>query len=329
MDPWTKLKLSALAALLTLSSIGCTRITCVSQSSCPDGSWITASGSTTTTVTVTGSFLDFSASLMQRDKSATQKTLREELAIGTSALPAGYRKVPTIGNDAIPTPGDDDGYKAGSVTFGARPVTPCGTTQASIEARIADCASANSAMATWDGSVSGHAGQGQWKLVTYNGAHEVWRDERTKLVWSDSLGIAPSWCPASGSSGGGPFAEADQYGYCNSVTYQPNQAFPESWCVEDPGLDTPATYDSMKGNMRFASTASSPSVVWRLPTQGDYHLAEVNGIKFPLPNTEFPFWTATVSSGTRDGAWFFRGIFGAFTISNRTFASNYVRCVGR
>ncbi len=277
---------------------------------------------------VTQSFADFIASMMHRDKSQTQKTLKEELATGSAALPAGYRKVPKVGNDTIPVAGDDDGYVGGSVTFGSRPVTPCGTTQDSVDGRIADCAAANSAMATWDGGSNGNAGQGQWKLVTYNGTHEVWRDERTRLIWSDRLGQA-NWCQATGSSGGGPYGEADQYGYCDNVAYQPVQSTPESYCTEDASFNTPDTYDSMKGGMRLTATGSSPSVVWRLPTKWDYHQAEIDGIRFPLPNMQFGFWSASVYSSARNSAWIFHGRYATFTNVGRSGGGSSVRCVGR
>lgn len=325
-------RLQALALAALFLSPGCDSSRCVNQAACPDGSWssgVSDSGSGAPTGNPTpSSFWDFMASSLHREKTAPQMTLKQELALGVSPLPAGHRLVPKIGNDIIPTAGDDEGYLGGSVTFGGRPVTVCGTTQNSIDARIADCAATNSAVATWDGSVKGNSGQGQWKLVTYNGAHEVWRDERTKLIWSDRLGQT-NWCRATGSSGGGPFGEVDQYNYCDNIANQPVQATPESWCAEDPGLNTPGVYDSMKGGMRLAGTATSPSVVWRLPTSGDYHVAEANGIRFPLANMVNTFWIATVNSEDRDYAHNFSAVDGRMGDSLRNDGSQWVRCVGR
>lgn len=320
-----------LVALTCLPSCGIGL--CVDQATCPDGSWSSGvsdsgGGSTPAGSTILSSFGDFMASSLHREKTASQFTLTQELALGTTPLPVGYRLVPKIGNDIIPTAGDDDGYLGGSVTFGGRPVTVCGTTQDTVDARVADCAAANSAVATWDGSLNGNSGQGQWKLVTYNGSHEVWRDERTKLIWSDRLG-QPGWCRATGSSGGGPYGEVDQYNYCDNIANQPVQATPESWCAEDPGLNTPGAYDSMKGGMRLAATATSPSVVWRLPTKGDYHVAEANGIRFPLPNLLHLYWTATLDSAARNRAWTYSGLSGKFFYIDRTDGGIRARCVGR
>jgi len=267
------------------------------------------------------------ASTLHRDKATAQVTLKAELQQGATALPAGYRKFPRIGNDILPTAGDDDGYIGGSVTYALRPATPCGTNQSTVADRIAHCAAQNPTRSTWDGSANGNSGQGVWKLVTYNGAHEVWRDERTNLLWSDNLGTT-NWCRASGASGGGPFGQVDQYNYCDNVTYQ-NQVTPESWCTEDPGVSTPGTYDSMKGGMRFAATGTSPTFVWRLPTKWDYHQAEIDGIRFPLPNMSAAFWSASVYSLSRFNAWLFDGYYGFFYGDGRGVGGHSVRCVGR
>jgi hypothetical protein len=297
---------------------------CISQTSCSSGSGSSVPGAGGG---VLGSFADFMASMLHRDKTSAQVTLKAELAQGVAALPAGYRKVPRIGNDILPTAGDDEGYTGGSVTYALRPATSCGTNQSTVAARIADCAAQNPTRSTWDGPTNGNAGQGVWKLVTYNSTHEVWRDERTTLLWSDRLGTT-NWCRASGSSGGGPFAEVDQYNYCDNVANQ-NQVTPESWCTEDPGLDTPGAYDSMKGGMRFAATGTSPSVVWRLPTIYDYQMASIDGIRFTLPNMVFLFWSASVYSFNRIFAWYFGGDVGTFSLVTRVNGGYSVRCVGR
>lgn len=317
-------------ALWLLLVAGCGAGLCANQFNCGIDSGAIGDGSTGTgegSSEVTRSFPDFIASMMHREKTAVQKTLRQELELGTAALPTGYRIVPLIGSDIIPTPGDDDGDGSGSVTFATRPATPCGASQDTVEGRIADCAAANGATAEWDGSVNGNSGQAVWKLVTYNSGREVWRDERTQLIWSDRLGQT-NWCRASGSSGGGAFAEADQYGYCDNITYQPNQGFPESWCREDPALDTPSIYDAMKGGMRLTATATSPSIVWRLATKWDWHIAEVDGIRFPLPNMLYFFWSSTLYATGRNSAWSFVGSHGNIGPAFRN-GTLSVRCVGR
>lgn len=287
---------------------------CRDQASCPDGSW-------TAEVPVLLTPVDLLASNMLRDKTAGQLGLKAELALGSAALPSGYRYVPDIMKD-------DDGL-GGSVTLGTRPSVVCGTTQKTVELRVADCALANSDMATWDGASNGHAGEGQWKLVTYNGTHEVWRDERTKLIWSDNLGTT-NWCRASGSSGGGPFGQVDPNNICDNIANQPVQAVPESWCTEHSAFNTPATYDSAKGGMRLAATSSSPSVIWRLPTRADFFQAEVDGFRFPLPNMNVSFWTATTLSYMRNAGWIFGGASGGHVDGGYRYTATYsVRCVGR
>lgn len=299
--------------LFFLSLSGCGIGVCLNQAECPDGSWSVAED--------THGFADFTASNLHRDKTSAQRTLKEELAFGAETLPSGYRKVPDINKD------DDAGFGA-AVTFGSRPSVVCGTTQASVDARVTDCAAANGATATWDGAAKGNAGQSQWKLVTYNGTHEVWRDERTGFIWSDRLGLA-NWCLATGSSGGGPYGQVDPMGYCDNVAYQPVQSTPESWCTEDTGFNTPSTYDSMKGGMRLLATATSPGVVWRLPTKWDLHQAEIDGIRFPLPNMSHFFWSASVVSNDRNLAWHFTGDVGYFLDVGRDSVAMSVRCVGR
>lgn len=321
-----KLVVCVFPLLLALAG-GCSRGACINQAACPDGSWSSVGGSGSGSGSPTGTFSTFFASMMHRDRAtSTQLSLAEELALGTTALPTGYRQVPRIGNTALLIPGDDDGFFGNSVTFASRPTVVCGTTQATVQARIDHCAAQNGALASWNGAVNGNGGQGLWKLVTYNATHEVWRDERTLLVWSDNLG-ATNWCRASGSSGGGPFAEADVANVCDNVTYQ-NQVTPESRCAEAAGLNTPAIYDSMKGGMRFTATGTSPSISWRLPTSADYHVAEANGIRFPLPNINTDFWTATIWSFSRADAFYFAGEYHTIVGTSRTNSAS-VRCVGR
>lgn len=293
---------------------GCGVGLCANQAACPDGSWSNATPDALT-------FVELFASTMLRDKTAAQISLRAELNLGTTALPSGYRYAPDMTKD-------DDGMMGGSVTLGTRASSVCGTTQTTIEARIADCAATNSAMATWDGATKGVSGEGQWKLVTYNGTHEVWRDERTKLIWSDSLGTG-NWCRASGSSGGGPFAQVDPSSICTNVANQ-SQVTPESWCTEYPGLNTPSTYDSAKGGMRLAATSASPSVVWRLPTRADFNQAEIDGIRHPLPHFDEDFWSASIYSASRNIAWYFSGYYGGMVqAAFRDNNSLSIRCVGR
>jgi hypothetical protein len=190
--------------------------------------------------------------------------------------------------------------------------------------------------------------EGSWTLVTVykhgaaNGTtcdstcREVWRDDRTGLVWSDKIGsFSANWCGAAGSSNrsGSPYAEDDPAGICDSEFSQ-SQTSPVSLCFEDSDwLTTPTVatdgstfeYDSAKGGMRKLTT---PSVRWRLPTINDWKLANVNGVRRVLPNMSSSFWSASVRSGDRSYAWLFNGYYGYINYDYRS-QGNSVRCVGR
>ena len=289
---------------------------------------------------------------VHRDKATTQITqLAEATTYAGVSLPTGYRDIPDITKD-------DDGYQSAGVTspqvtLSTRPGTNCGTTQTTIAARIADCASVIGANATWDGTVKGNAGQGVWKLVTRAAASkEVWQDQRTGLIWSSVLTTGDNWCRAAGNgqTTGNGYAANDPSTYCNNVTYQPNYvnnttAFSvQSWCAESgPVTLVPAagsgetwgatpTYATAKGGMGMTATASSPSVRWRLPTKYDYQQADNNGIRFVMPEMATTGsgyeWSASVVAGNRVNAWNFYGASGFVNNGNRT--NNYsVRCIAR
>ncbi len=277
-------------------------------------------GTGTTIVTITNRFIDLVASRMHRDVATTQITLAGELALPKAALQSGYRQVPDFIKDT------DGG--SGIVTVQARPSTICGTTQATVESRVADCAALNGSLASWIGATNGNNGQGNWKLVTFNGAHEVWRDEQTTLLWSDDLGSI-HWCRASGVSGGGPYGQVDPASFCDNAGNQ-NQVTPDSACTEDAGFTTSAAYNSMKGGMRLAATGSSPAISWRLPTANDYHQAELDGIRFALPNMANDFWTSTIVRPpfSSDALYYSGDIAGGVVITSRNNVAG-TRCVGR
>lgn len=241
---------------------------------------------------------------------------RDQVSLATevsTGLSGDYRSVPDIRLD-------DDGYDGTSpVVKQARPESNCGTT-GTIEERIADC------NVTWSGKANGTSGEGDWKLVTRidsPAVYEVWRDERTGLIWSDRVGDSSSpidvdsndftanWCQASGN------AQADDPSdYCNDATYQ-NQVTPESWCGDE------ARGAPMKGNI-----GSTQNITWRLPTKYDWQIADANGIRFVLPNMVYFFWSASVVSVNRDNAWLFYGGYGDYDFGGCRFCDNAVRCVG-
>ena len=275
-------------------------------------------------------FGDIAVSNMYRNVATPQMTLTTE--ISTTSYACGYRNVPDVYKD-------DDGYydstngcgnsggntdTCTSVVKATRPSETCGTTQATVSARIAHCLAQNPATATWNGATKGISGEGTWKLVTRTaGAKEVWRDERTGLVWSDTVAI-DNWCKASGNG------QTD--GFCNGNT--------SSYCAEGGSL-TPAiggenwttgVYNETKGGMGAVATDSSPSVRWRLATRNDWLQAEINGVRFVLPNMGLSvwFWTATIYSLNRNAAIYWGGDGGHSKNSTRESYYQYkIRCLGR
>jgi hypothetical protein len=92
------------------------------------------------------------------------------------------------------------------------------------------------------------------------------------------------------------------------------------------------TYSSAKGGMGKTSSGTSPSVRWRLPTIYDYKLADVNGIRFVMPEmvtTSSGYeWSASVYAGNRDYAWIVDGADGIVVPTTR-YDPYDVRCAGR
>jgi hypothetical protein len=218
-------------------------------------------------------------------------------------------------------------------TIVGRPATVCGSS-GTIEERVSDCYSKNGNKAFYSGKNYGQSGEGDWKLVTRtSGGYEVWRDERTKLIWSDSLISGYNWCQAAGYSSnsdttsvtGGYTCQAGEGG-----SLQPSFT-PISVCADASllaGLNgvstyvTPSSENGPKGNL------SVPSVKWRLPTIEDWKLADVNGIRKVLPNMDTWFWSASSYSSVVDYAWGFYGGNGSLSSYVRSVDFS-VRCVGR
>lgn len=257
-------------------------------------------------------------------------------------LPAGYRTVPKIATD-------DDGLDP-STNLNVEAVdrtgwgtTSCGITQVTVIDRITDCSSVFGGNALWNGAVSGNAGQGIWKLVSRSTdksgskGREVWRDERTGLLWSSIIGTATNWCKAAGSSNAtnvsASIKESDPSSICDNGTYQ-NQTTAISGCFEGAGFTTTdATIDNLgKVGMNLAGSGTSPKIAWRLPTLYDYEVADANGLRFVLPdlgtNGNLDEWTATISSSIRSRAWVYNGAQGVHSTKARTLTSAF-RCVGR
>ncbi len=262
--------------------------------------------------------------------------------------PETKRKFPVVATDT-------DGYQGASeiAKVDRTAFVDCGTT-GSVEERIANCADEDSDStvkngddATWDGSKKSNTAHGTWRLVTRSGVNsEVWRDERTGLLWSarivsgDLVSGGTTWCQAAGNN------EAAN-GICNNITNQPNLANPRSICGEgaENGItrsealagedwDT-GVYHVKKGGIGL----NEGGVNWYLPSREDYMQAYVNGMGYVLPDLlddafgSTYYWTSSVISGNLDNAWYFVAYAngGAYVDVNSrdTAAGTGVRCVGR
>jgi hypothetical protein len=225
----------------------------------------------------------------------------------------------------------------------------CGTTQATVDARIADCKNLNSPAVSgglpWKGKVNGTGGQGDWDLVTVSQApdpinmfyYEVWRDSQTLLLWSSRSSAvigAPGWCQAAGN-----YDSSDPYAYCavNLTSYCSESLAPKN------GIVVMGLNPILKGNLDMSST---PAIRWRLPTLADYKIARANGIQFvmgdmgalgymqaKLQSQQSYEWTATIdsvgtgSSDSRKNAYYFSSD-GKIGSANRNANFLYARCVG-
>jgi len=294
-----------------------------------------------------GSYKLNSFSLQHRSKVQLPITLFQETVTDAGQIfvnsSSGYRAVPKIS-------GDDDGFFGSNVTFVNRATwsnTTCGTSQPTIEDRILDCYNVLGAETIWRGDLKGNSGQGTWKLVSRTGAttfapikgREVWRDERTGLLWSSKVATSLNWCKASGSNyiTNNPTAEDDPNNFCDSSIYQTTGAGPSdkavSACFEDGQVfftDADIAIDpNGKAGLNLIST---PKVAWRLPTIYDYKVADVNGIRFVMPDSlnggAAGEWSSTIVSDYRLWAWTYGGTVGYVYDIVRT-NSLSARCVGR
>lgn len=175
-------------------------------------------------------------------------------------------------------------------------------------------------------------GGGEWELGGKRGlaGPNDWAD--VEFAGGDCRHL----CKASGSNdiAGNPTAQVDPSGYCNNASYQTTSGAAVSACFEDGGTNFTQTDASItnntggKGGLGYSST---PKVGWRLPNIYDYHQAEVDGIRFVMPDM-IPVnnyeWSASVLSSDSGNAWFFHGAYGAVNLANRN-TTYGVRCVGR
>ncbi len=231
----------------------------------------------------------------------------------------------------------------------------CGST-GTIEARVEDCASKNGLWAFYDGKKYGQDGEGDWKLVSVldnsGTKYEVWRDERTKLLWSDKASATYNWYQAAGyaknttdsvketqlisepgithNSIPAKSWEPGSFGFDGDSPLQPEN--PISVCPDVVDGEIAAgggTYTNYAANPEtdFKAGLSHPQTTWRLPTKNDWLLAEVNGIRKVLPNMEGYFWSSSSFSRSRGVVWFFNGSDGQMNRNSRGFNLYSVRCV--
>lgn len=260
-------------------------------------------------------------------------------------------------------------------TVKGRPTVVCGL-NGSTTARVADCAIYNTSggvnRAHWDGSKFYMGGEGDWKLVTLYksgaaagsicsggaaaGCFEVWQDQRTLLVWSDTLtnGGGFNWFQAAGYSkssttvnstsyeGAGPTVAGGGRIYnpsncANRATSTCQDDVPLSACADAAALvgkNGIATYQNPDGSNGTVDERPAKGMIsgananWRLPTKEDFQLAELNGMRRVLPNMDECFWSATSFSYYRARAWYYCGEAG-FINGTERHSLNKVICVGR
>lgn len=214
----------------------------------------------------------------------------------------------------------------------------------SISARIEDCRSVNGIWSFYSGAQYGQAGEGDWSLVTVvddaGTKYEVWRDERTKLLWSDRASSTYNWYQASG------YSRLQEISY-EETSIRSDPGSGENWdgtgTVIQPVNPISVCPDVVAGEIAagggsYTNYAANPEtsfkgnlsisndVIWKLPSIDDWKLADVNGIRKVLPNIEHYFWSSSSYSYARYYALEFSGVSGQLGYEVRS-VDDYVRCV--
>ena len=252
--------------------------------------------------------------------------------------PTGYREIPLVASDTT---------QAIVSVSAARPNVDCGTT-GSITARIANCLSLNTTRAVWNSGSATYPKYGAWKLVSRIGASiEVWRDERTLLLWTylpSGATTSNNWCRRTGNTElqtGGFDCRANSGTSCGGSACQP--ASPQSACAEAAGLSSSVTgenwatgtYSAYKGAMGKNSLAVTGAAVrWRSLTLEDYFVALRNGLIYVSPGASAEIQMATIQSNGNAYALFYGngtyGYTGDITAGNESMSvSRATYCVGR
>lgn len=299
---------------------------------------------------------------------ARSRAVWTDEAAGNATYTANHNLVP---NPKYDTDGQGDDTGIGTalrsylVTVKGRPDKVCGLS-GSVATRISDCLTQNAGKSSWEGKKYGQSGEGDWKLVTLYkaaaisgdacaggsaaGCFEVWRDERTQLLWSDYLnnnGNGYNWFRAAGySSSATTVASTGKEGRAGvgtdctdsgSAAEVCQPATPISVCAPSAsiaGLNGIANYQNPDGTAGTYNeepakgNISGASALWRLPTYGDWATAYANGVHKVIPNMTGTnvFWTATSYSTNRNQVWV-AGWSGLLSPGDRGQVYG-VRCVG-
>lgn len=251
--------------------------------------------------------------ILNNEISSTQTRLvgTEVLSIFNEILNAQNSTMPSNYLDAKDPFKDVD---SGVAILQARPSIDCGNGAefSNIEDRINNCSELNGELALWNGAENGTGAEVTWKLVAKLENSEVWRDEMTKLVWSADLG-SDNWCRASGDSK--YFLVSNNNG---NIT-----------------VDCRAIGNNIDicGNLNESNKAigNISNVSWRLPTRSDYLRADVNGIRFALPQEvgNKYYWTSTSHSSDITYGWTYGFRYGDLAKKLRSRNKINIRCVGR
>lgn len=232
--------------------------------------------------------------------------------------------------------------------------------EGTIEERISDCETRKTPSAVVvtfeDTTVNDlELKEYSWSLVTSissgpNEYFQVWRDNKTKLLWGDKYGgsraFTTNWCKASGSNSkeGSPLGEADVDKICSDNQFQ-DQKDPLSYCAEDlehlsgklklTGSDGKSIGKNLaKGNL--SKSEKQGKVTWWLPTADQFREAQLHGANLLLPNFQFEknswFWTSSIdafkTSSSERKALVFKGESGGVIGKSRK-EQYSVRCVGK
>jgi hypothetical protein len=196
-----------------------------------------------------------------------------------------------------------------------------------------------------------------WSLVSsmkssesseLNDYYQVWRDNKTNLIWSDKYGginvFKTNWCKASGSNNksNSPLSENDSDSICNTAKYQ-DQTDPVSYCAEDSQFLAGKIYTSkhkvLEKNYAKAGLSKEDAggnVTWWLPTIDQFREAQIHGADLILPNSTNGinswFWTSSIDNRREKTlekyALIFKGETGSVLTRSRRQEFS-VRCVGK